>query len=109
MWDRRNQKPINQFNLAQRKVNHITCDPFNANQFAASYKDGRVDIWDINNNSQPLYSPSNSTHTGETTYLDWHPQERGVLLSGGQDYKIKAVNILTDEKDQKVFSISTTA
>ena len=71
MWDRRTERHIRDFNVAQRKVNHIASDPFNANQFAAAYGDGRVDIWDIKNNSQPIYSYT--SNIGEATYLDWHP------------------------------------
>jgi hypothetical protein len=40
----------------------------------------------------------------ETTYIDWHPTERGILLSGGQDCKIKAFDL---NKSSQVFSIST--
>lgn len=91
MWDRKQPKKIEEFVIRQQKIKHIVCDPFNQYQFAAGYSDRTVHIWDfrVNSRSVTSYSP----HLGEITYLDWHPCEKNVLLSGGQDCKIKAWNL----------------
>jgi WD40 repeat protein len=83
-------------------VKHVVADPLNEYFFAAGYSDRTVHIWDIRSNKKSVkdYSP----HLGEVTHLDWHPVERNVLLSGGQDCKIKAWNV---EQNQQIFTIST--
>jgi WD40 repeat protein len=78
-------------------------DPHNDFRFAAGSSDGRVQIFDtrITNKSVSSYCAHGIQ---ETFFIDWHPAERGILLSGGQDQKIKAYNI---EKNSELFSIST--
>ena len=82
MWDMRKDKRLDDFSSYKQKVKHIVSDPKNGNQFAAGYSDGTVHVWDIRN---PLKSVQNySLHTTkEITYLDWHPTQEGILLSGG--------------------------
>ena len=81
MWDYRENKPTSQYKLNGNKVKHIMCDPFSEYQFAAGYSDKTVRVWDFRYTHKTLvsYSP----HLMEVTYLDWHPTEKNVLLSGG--------------------------
>jgi WD40 repeat protein len=93
MWDILSDQKKNVLdfvNTSRLKIKHIMCNPHNANEFAAGYGDGTVHIWDIRHNLRSL--TFYQAHLGETMYLNWHPQIPNILLSGGQDCKIKAQN-----------------
>jgi len=58
---------------------------------ASSYKNGSVSIWDVRNPSKPFYNYK--AHLESVMSVDWHPLQRDVILSSGQDNYIKIWNI----------------
>lgn len=59
-------------------------------------------MWDIRKNLKSVFNYR--AHLNDTTYLDWHPEVSGILLSGGTDCKINAWNTKTEEN---AFTITT--
>lgn len=72
-------------------IRDVQFNPFDRNLFAAACEGGCVQLWDLR---KPDHTLSQFTgHSGPVFSLDWHPEDRSWLCTGGRDKQIKVWNV----------------
>ena len=92
MWDvdQRSQ----QFTFATNaEVRDVQWSPHNHHTFAAGLENGMTQIFDVRQAKRHL--ALFQAHQGPVYAVEWHPEERGVLATGGRDRAIKVWELET--------------
>ena len=92
MWDvdQRSQ----QFTFATNaEVRDVQWSPHNRHAFAAGLENGMTQIFDVRQAKRHL--ALFQAHQGPVYAVEWHPEERGVLATGGRDRAIKVWELET--------------
>eukprot|EP01134_Creolimax_fragrantissima_P000908 CFRG0908T1 len=88
MWDLRTKSNhILSFNGRAESVRDIGFNPHNSTSFAAAFENGSVQVWDIR--MPTTWETRIAAHQGPTFCINWHPEDKSVLASGGRDRVIK--------------------
>eukprot|EP00794_Sanderia_malayensis_P011054 gene11054-12220_t len=74
-------------------VRDVQFSPFERNWFAAACEGGCIQIWDRRRTDNFLWQFSG--HSGPVFSMDWHPEDRSWLGTGGRDKTIKVWNVHT--------------
>lgn len=72
-------------------IRDVQFNPFERNLFAAACESGGIQLWDLRKPDHTLFQFTG--HYGPVFSLDWHPEDRSWLGTGGRDKKIKVWNI----------------
>ena len=86
-------------------IRDVQFSPFDRHLFAAACESGGVQLWDLRKQDHPLFQFTG--HYGPVFSLDWHPEDRSWLGTGGRDKKIKVWNI--HSKGDAIHCVSTIA
>ena len=65
----------------EQGVECVKYNPHDTFQIASCQKNKRVSIWDTRKLNRPVLEFI--AHTESAMCLDWHPTQKGILLSGG--------------------------
>eukprot|EP01132_Coremiostelium_polycephalum_P001973 gene1973-2427_t len=84
-WDIRDPNPTKIiFQPKSESVRDVQFNPFNTSYFAAAFDNGTVQLWDYRKNTGPVEKIT-AAHQGLVLAIDWHPEERNIIASGGRD------------------------
>ncbi|KNC83575.1 hypothetical protein SARC_04180 [Sphaeroforma arctica JP610] len=88
LWDLRTKNNhIHSFEGRAESVRDVGFNPHNGTTFAAAFENGSVQVWDIR--MPTTWESRIAAHQGPTFCINWHPEDRSVLASGGRDRVIK--------------------
>jgi len=89
------------------EVKAVKFSPLRQCIFAACYNNGKIHIWDLRNNREPISVITSSLKQCLT--LDWHPTQENILASGAMDHLVKVWNIEeAHHTNQAALTIQTT-
>lgn len=72
-------------------VRDVQFNPFYQNFFGACFDNGTIQVWDMR---KPNACERNITaHQGLVNCIDWHPEDRSLIASGGRDRLIKVSHV----------------
>ncbi|XP_072444373.1 GATOR2 complex protein WDR24-like [Chiloscyllium punctatum] len=74
--------------------------------FAATFENGNVQLWDMRrpDRCERMFT----AHNGPVFSCDWHPDDRGCLVTGGRDKMVKVWD-LTGYKAREMYCVQTIA
>lgn len=72
-------------------IRDVQFSPFERNLFAAACESGSIELWDLRKPDHFLLQFTG--HSGPVFSIDWHPEDRSWLGTGGRDKTIKVWNI----------------
>ncbi|XP_039248704.2 GATOR2 complex protein WDR24-like [Styela clava] len=89
MFDMRKKECIASFSSKTDGVRCVQFSPHEYFQFAASFDNGSVQVWDYRNTSSCLMQFI--AHKGSVYSIDWHPdaKDKQRIATGGRDNKVK--------------------
>ncbi|KAG1673556.1 hypothetical protein FOA52_003856 [Chlamydomonas sp. UWO 241] len=105
LWDTRTgSAPVQTVKDAHGKGHDIQCVDWDGhagnagNLIATGAADGSLRIWDVRKlgSNKDAFAVFTGVHTGGIIRLEWHPTERGVFASGGED---KLINVWRVDPD----------
>ncbi|KYR02676.1 WD40 repeat-containing protein [Tieghemostelium lacteum] len=103
-WDIRDPVPSKFiFQPKSEAIRDVQFNPYSSNQFAAAFDNGTVQLWDIRKNTNCVEKIT--AHQGLVLTLDWHPDERNMIASGGRDRFIRVWDF--NSPNQPLNNIST--
>ena len=79
-------------------VRDVRFNPFYSYSLACACEDGNIQIWDLRKPSS--YEQKITAHQGLVLALDWHPDMRHTLASGGRDRLIKIWDVTQSKLPQ---------
>eukprot|EP00949_MAST-11_sp_MAST-11-sp1_P004433 g4433.t1 len=109
-WDVRSKVCAGTFNNGRRVcVYDIRCAPEvqSTHLFAAALDNGSFQVWDRRNARSCVRKIA--AHNRLVLSLDWHPQLRGVIASGGCDGTVKAWNVQTGKVLHTIQTLASVA
>lgn len=62
-------------------------NPFYPNYFGAAFDNGTIQVWDMRKAN--VCERNILAHQGLVNCIDWHPEDRSLIASGGRDRLIK--------------------
>lgn len=83
------QKCILEFMRGQ--IECVKYNPHNPMQIASCQRNNDISIWDMRKQNMPIFEFT--AHIKSALYMDWHPTQPDVLMSGSQDNTIKVWDI----------------
>eukprot|EP01102_Stenamoeba_stenopodia_P018933 TRINITY_DN7028_c0_g1_i1.p1 TRINITY_DN7028_c0_g1~~TRINITY_DN7028_c0_g1_i1.p1 ORF type:complete len:798 (-),score=135.63 TRINITY_DN7028_c0_g1_i1:38-2431(-) len=96
LWDRRDPNNKKTFLANSDSVRDVQFNPFYSNYFACAFENGTVQIWDIR--KQNACERKITAHQGLVFTVDWHPEDRNMIASGGRDRMIKVWDLTNTSK-----------
>ena len=91
--------------FGQAGIRDVQFSPFDRNLFAAARESGNIELWDLRKPEHFLLQFAG--HFGPVFSIDWHPEDRSWLGTGGRDKTIKVWNI--QSKGACIHSVPTIA
>ncbi|KAN0023404.1 hypothetical protein ACTFIU_011574 [Dictyostelium citrinum] len=107
MWDIRDSANASKitFSPKSESIRDVQFNPYQANQFAAAFDNGTIQLWDIR---KPTIAVEKITsHQGLVLTIDWHPEEKNIIASGGRDRAIRVWDFLNGKSLNNVSTISS--
>ena len=104
-FDWRKKLVATKFFARSDSIRDVQFNPFERNLFAAACESGGIQLWDLRKPDHSLFQFTG--HFGPVFSLDWHPDDRSWLGTGGRDKKIKVWNI--NSKGDAIHCVSTIA
>ena len=99
LWDVR-RGTCTQTYGSRSEVRDVQFSPHYTNYFAAVLENGVVQLWDIRRGEKPFEKIV--AHNGLVLAVDWHPDDRNKLASGGRDKTIKIWNLKDSSRPETV-------
>ncbi|KAM9996205.1 hypothetical protein ACTFIY_002403 [Dictyostelium cf. discoideum] len=107
MWDIRDSANASKitFSPKSESIRDVQFNPSQANQFAAAFDNGTIQLWDIR---KPTIAVEKITsHQGLVLTIDWHPEEKNIIASGGRDRAIRVWDFSNGKSLNNVSTISS--
>ena len=104
-FDLRKKLVATKFFARSDSIRDVQFNPFDRNTFAAACESGGVQLWDLRKPDHAFFQFTG--HYGPVFSLDWHPEDRSWLGTGGRDKKIKVWNI--HSKGEAIHCVSSIA
>ncbi|EGC35117.1 hypothetical protein DICPUDRAFT_55360 [Dictyostelium purpureum] len=106
-WDIRDSANASKitFSPKSESIRDVQFNPFQSNQFAAAFDNGTVQLWDIRKPTTP--AEKITSHQGLVLTIDWHPEEKNIIASGGRDRAIRVWDFSTGRSLNSVSTISS--
>ncbi|KAK5578609.1 hypothetical protein RB653_008281 [Dictyostelium firmibasis] len=107
MWDIRDSANASKitFSPKSESIRDVQFNPSQSNQFAAAFDNGTIQLWDIR---KPTIAVEKITsHQGLVLTIDWHPEEKNIIASGGRDRAIRVWDFSNGKSLNNVSTISS--
>ncbi|KAN0039403.1 hypothetical protein ACTA71_001597 [Dictyostelium dimigraforme] len=107
MWDIRDSANASKitFSPKSESIRDVQFNPFQSNQFAAAFDNGTIQLWDIRKPTNAVEKIT--SHQGLVLTIDWHPEEKNIIASGGRDRAIRVWDFLNGKSLNNVSTISS--
>eukprot|EP00051_Salpingoeca_urceolata_P020099 m.298924 g.298924 ORF g.298924 m.298924 type:complete len:737 (+) comp19541_c1_seq9:127-2337(+) len=79
-------------------VRQVAINPHNPHQFAAALENGNIQLWDMRTDKS--CDTRIQAHQGPAYCLDWHPDIRNRLASGGRDLMVYVWDVQAEKRLQ---------
>ncbi|CAK8672704.1 unnamed protein product [Clavelina lepadiformis] len=108
MFDVRKKECLCTFDSKADGVRCVQFSPYNHFQFAASFDNGNVQIWDYRRSN--ICISQFIAHKGSVYTLEWHPdpEEKNTLATGGRDSMVKVWDVLSS-RPKEINNVPTTS
>jgi len=101
-WDKDQPAPLLEFNyhMETTTVRNFDINPRNGRIFACGHENGKIFVWDMEDQNEPvLYiQPSNHFYEG----FEWHPTNKELLMVGGAMITIIKIQGKTNDIEQTI-------
>ena len=92
LWDVGQRLSTQQLAFATAgEVRDVQFSPHTPTRFAVALENGMAQVFDVRSNKQALLGMQ--AHQGPVYCLEWHPEERGILATGGRDRTVRVWDI----------------
>ncbi|EDO45890.1 predicted protein, partial [Nematostella vectensis] len=90
-FDIRKQSVLFSAHGKSESIRDIEFSPFDGKQFATACDNGNVQLWDMRRTD--TYYHQFMAHNGPVFTLDWHPEDRNWIATGGRDKCVKVWDV----------------